>query len=149
MCRYRNAFKETLCCWGKRESRKYRDHSSFRETTVHHTSDGTNLVRIRSQHERRKRVDFRRNSYDVTETTTLCGEKRQDYYKNNKRYIDKNIFNEISDSNYNNNEFAKLNDVNDKCVDIKDIIIHNDVNGDALHTENDININISIHLHPN
>ncbi|CAK1542441.1 unnamed protein product [Leptosia nina] len=64
--RYRIAFKETLCCRKvRRKKSRYRDTSSVRETIVNHTSEGTQLVRVRSQsHERRSRAERpRRASY--------------------------------------------------------------------------------------
>ncbi|XP_045487751.1 neuropeptides capa receptor-like isoform X1 [Pieris rapae] len=64
--RYRIAFKETLCCRKvRRKKSRYRDTSSVHETVVNHTSEGTQLVRVRSQsHERRSRSERpRRNSY--------------------------------------------------------------------------------------
>ncbi|CAF4764174.1 unnamed protein product [Pieris macdunnoughi] len=64
--RYRIAFKETLCCRkDRRKKSRYRDTSSVRETVVNQTSEGTQLVRVRSHsHERRSRTERpRRNSY--------------------------------------------------------------------------------------
>lgn len=46
--RYRVAFKETLCCGKHSKNGFSREHSSFRETTLSHKFDGTQLVRIRS-----------------------------------------------------------------------------------------------------
>ncbi|XP_045487754.1 neuropeptides capa receptor isoform X2 [Pieris rapae] len=66
--RYRIAFKETLCCRKvRRKKSRYRDTSSVRETVVNHTSEGTQLVRVRSQsHEKRPH----RNSYYRAEPCT-------------------------------------------------------------------------------
>ncbi|CAH0663612.1 unnamed protein product [Spodoptera exigua] len=110
--RYRIAFTETLCC-GKVISKKnrYREHSSIRETMVNHTSDGTNLVRVRSEiQHKRNRLDrrSRRCSYYGTETTSLCSEKwRQETPKKmNSMLI--NDRNSVSSTLCNNNESQLL-----------------------------------------
>ncbi|KAF9796915.1 hypothetical protein SFRURICE_016583, partial [Spodoptera frugiperda] len=110
--RYRIAFSETLCC-GKVISKKnrYREHSSIRETMVNHTSDGTNLVRVRSEiQHKRNRLDrrSRRCSYYGTETTSLCSEKwRQETPKKmNSMLI--NDRNSVSSTLCNNNESQLL-----------------------------------------
>ncbi|KAF9412118.1 hypothetical protein HW555_009294 [Spodoptera exigua] len=109
---YRIAFTETLCC-GKVISKKnrYREHSSIRETMVNHTSDGTNLVRVRSEiQHKRNRLDrrSRRCSYYGTETTSLCSEKwRQETPKKmNSMLI--NDRNSVSSTLCNNNESQLL-----------------------------------------
>ncbi|XP_072945685.1 neuropeptides capa receptor-like [Epargyreus clarus] len=107
--RYKMAFRETLCCRKvRRKKSRYRDHSSVRETTVNHTSDGTHLVRVRSQsHDRRNRIDhrIRRNSYYGTETTSLCSDKYKDY--RDRRYNGLSRDRSNSSSPGNNNDFHK------------------------------------------
>ncbi|CAD0217598.1 unnamed protein product [Spodoptera littoralis] len=110
--RYRIAFSETLCC-GKVISKKnrYREHSSIRETMVNHTSDGTNLVRVRSEiQHKRNRVDrrSRRCSYYGTETTSLCSEKwRQETPKKMNSMVI-NDRNSVSSTLCNNNDSQLL-----------------------------------------
>ncbi|XP_048481323.1 neuropeptides capa receptor [Plutella xylostella] len=122
--RYRSAFRETLCCT-RRPRAHFRDHSSVRESTVNHTSDGTHLVRVRSdRHDRRNKIQhkvIRRCSYHATDTSALCAEKWNDFK-------DKNTKMEDLKATFNNNEKA-FNETKEN-------------EGDS-----DININISIHLH--
>ncbi|XP_034836440.1 neuropeptides capa receptor [Maniola hyperantus] len=80
--RYRIAFKETLCCKRvRRKKSRYRDHSSIRETMVNHTSDGTHLVRVRSQsHERRSRTErARRSSFSASDSSNIYSERWREY----------------------------------------------------------------------
>ncbi|XP_045778225.1 neuropeptides capa receptor-like [Maniola jurtina] len=81
--RYRIAFKETLCCKRvRRKKSRYRDHSSIRETMVNHTSDGTHLVRVRSQsHERRSRTEHRarRSSFCASDSSNIYSERWREY----------------------------------------------------------------------
>ncbi|XP_047027636.1 neuropeptides capa receptor [Helicoverpa zea] len=106
--RYRIAFTETLCCGkvGRKKSR-CREHSSIRETMVNHTSDGTHLVRVRSEiQNKRNRLDrrSRRCSYYGTETTSLCSEKwRQDTPKKMNSILI-NDRNSVTSSLCNNND---------------------------------------------
>ncbi|KAL4715355.1 hypothetical protein ACJJTC_015126 [Scirpophaga incertulas] len=138
--RYRIAFKETLCCKSTKKQSKYREHSSIRETTVNHTSDGGHLVRVRSHsQERRNRIDhkvFRRCSYYGTETTSLCSAKWKEYYKDKKALL--NSERNSANSSPSNNNDSKQVIFNEKD-DYK-------VNPDLIDDSN-ININISIHLH--
>lgn len=120
----------------KRKKSKYRDHSSIRETTVNHTSDGSHLVRVRSQsHDRRNRIDhkaLRRCSY--AETTTLCSQKWTHQYYDKKKGV---LRNEKSNSNNNDNQVIfKENDRDEFKLDT-----------DLESDDSNININISIHLH--
>ncbi|XP_047538716.1 neuropeptides capa receptor-like [Vanessa atalanta] len=86
--RYRIAFKETLCCRKvRRKKSRYRDQSSIRETMVNHTSDGSHLVRVRSQsHEHRNRTEFRgrRSSFCSSDSTSLYSDRWRDYNRRPK-----------------------------------------------------------------
>ncbi|XP_053616580.1 neuropeptides capa receptor-like [Plodia interpunctella] len=145
--RYRLAFRETLCCSQvrRKQSKYYRDHSSIRETTVNHTSEGTHLVRVRSQsHDRRNRIEHkahRRCSYYGTETTSLCDKWKHDYYKEGG--IKRNSLMR-SDRNSSNSSPGNNNDSNQALFSDKTELDYKD----AIDNDDDsININISIHLH--
>ncbi|GBP78582.1 Neuropeptides capa receptor [Eumeta japonica] len=146
--RYRIAFKETLCCrrTGREKSRYYREQSSVRETTINHTCDGMHLVRVRSKDKRTKlgSKSYRNSSMYVTETTSLCTErqKREFKPKNRSKMHIRDAENAVR---YDDNEnFSKLHQDNDK----KDILkMGTDVNATDCRNSDDININISIHLH--
>ncbi|KAJ8728495.1 hypothetical protein PYW07_006191 [Mythimna separata] len=110
--RYRIAFTETLCC-GKVSTKKSRcrEHSSIRETTVNHTSDGTHLVRVRSEvQDKRNRIDRRgrRCSYYGTETTSLCSEKWRQETPKKMNSILINDRNSVTSSLCNNNDSKLL-----------------------------------------
>ncbi|XP_063538137.1 neuropeptides capa receptor-like [Cydia strobilella] len=108
--RYRIAFKETLCFGrARRKSKYYREHSSVRETTVNHTSDGSHLVRVRSQSgDRRNRIShkvFRRSSFTETSSTDRW---KVNYFKTK----DSCLLNSADSSPYNSKETRQLvNDV--------------------------------------
>ncbi|CAH0718894.1 unnamed protein product, partial [Brenthis ino] len=78
--RYRIAFKETLCCRKvRRKKSRYRDQSSIRETMVNHTSDGSHLVRVRSQsHERRNMSEHRAKNCGTADSTSLYTNRWKD-----------------------------------------------------------------------
>nr|ALM88323.1 neuropeptide receptor A27 [Chilo suppressalis] len=141
--RYRIAFKETLCCSkGRRKQSKYREHSSIRETMVNHTSEGGHLVRVRSSHDRRNRIDhrvFRRCSYYGAETTALCSEKWKDYYNKDTKKTSLLRSDRSCNSSPGNN-----NDANQVIFDDKQDY---KLDSDADNEDSNININISIHLH--
>ncbi|VVC90132.1 unnamed protein product [Leptidea sinapis] len=75
--RYRIAFKETLCCRKiRRKKSRYRETSSIRETMVNYQSEGTQLVRVKSSHERRSRESRLRNSNHNSDTSDRWKEGR-------------------------------------------------------------------------
>ncbi|XP_026736233.1 neuropeptides capa receptor-like isoform X2 [Trichoplusia ni] len=112
--RYRMAFTETLCCGAVINKKgRYREHSSIRETMVNHHSEGTHLVRVRSEVQgRRNRLDrrSRRCSYYGTETTSLCSEKwRQETPKKMNTMLI-NDRNSVTSALCNNNESLIYNE---------------------------------------
>ncbi|XP_073954382.1 neuropeptides capa receptor-like isoform X2 [Choristoneura fumiferana] len=111
--RYRIAFKETLCFGrSKSKSKYYREHSSIRETTVNHTSDGSALVRVRSQsQDRRNRLShmvFRRGSYSDTSSLS-SGRWKVNYCKDTESCL----LNSAESSPYNSKETKHLVNVDD------------------------------------
>ncbi|CAG9571985.1 unnamed protein product [Danaus chrysippus] len=90
--RYRIAFKETLCCLKvHRKKSRYRDHSSIRETTVNHTSDGSHLVRVRSRsHEHRSRSDPRTRSSLSSDSNNRYSERWKDFNRRQNGHWKKN-----------------------------------------------------------